>query len=90
MRSSWRGGWFLLMAVVILLQGCATPVGVRHLDLKEANRQLTESVLSEDQLSAPTLQILNRSGLAKKFQSEPAEVIAALNKGIPTARDEKR
>jgi pimeloyl-ACP methyl ester carboxylesterase len=78
------------MAVVILLQGCATPVGVRHLDLKEANRQLTESVLSEDQLSAPTLQILNRSGLAKKFQSEPAEVIAALNKGIPTARDADR
>jgi len=65
-------------------------VGVRHLDLKEANRQLTESVLSEDQLSAPTLQILNRSGLAKKFQSEPAEVIAALNKGIPTARDADR
>jgi len=36
------------------------------------------------------MQILNRSGLAKKFQSEPAEVIAALNKGIPTAREADR
>jgi pimeloyl-ACP methyl ester carboxylesterase len=65
-------------------------VGVRHLDLKEANRKLTESVLSENQLSAPTMQILNRSGLAKKFESEPGEVIAALNKGIPTAREADR
>ena len=90
MRPSWRPGWFLLLTVAILLQGCATPVGVRYLDLKEANRKLTESVLSDDQLSAPTMQILNRSGLAKKFQSEPAEVIAALNKGIPTAHEADR
>ncbi len=90
MKSSRRVGWVILLAVVILLQGCATPVGVRHLDLKEANQQLTESVLSNDQLSAPTMQILNRSGLAKKFQSEPAEVIATLNKGIPTAHEADR
>ena len=90
MRSSWRLGGVLLLAIVILLLGCATPVGVRHLDLKEANRRLTESVLSDDQLSAPTMQILNRAGLAKKFQSEPTEVIAELNKGIPTAREADR
>ena len=85
MRSSWRVGWVLLLAVVILLQGCATPVGVRPLDSKEANRRLTETVLSDDKLSAPTLQILNRAGLEKQFQSEPAEVIAALHKALPTA-----
>ncbi len=90
MRSSWPSGWVLLLAVVILLQGCATPIGVRHLDLKEANRKLTESVLSDDQLSAPTMQILNRSGLAKKYESEPGKVIAALNKGVPTAREADR
>jgi pimeloyl-ACP methyl ester carboxylesterase len=90
MKSSWRVGWGLLLAVVILLQGCATPVGVRHLDLKEANRRLTENVLSGDQLSAPTMQILNRAGLAKQSQSEPAEAIAALHKGIPTAREADR
>ncbi|MCB2170021.1 MAG: alpha/beta fold hydrolase [Deltaproteobacteria bacterium] len=90
MRSSCRVGWDLLLAVVILLQGCATPVGVRHLDLKEANRRMTESVLSDGHLSAPTMQILNRAGLAKQFESEPTEVIAALNTGILTAREADR
>jgi pimeloyl-ACP methyl ester carboxylesterase len=90
MRSSWCGGWGLLLAIVILFQGCATPVGVRHLDLEEANRRMTESVLSDGHLSAPTLQILNRAGLAKQFQSEPAEVIAALNTGILTAQEADR
>ena len=90
MRSSWRAGWVLLLAVVILLQGCATPVGVRPLDSKEANRRLTETVLSDDILSAPTLQILNRAGLEDQFQSEPAEVITALHKALPTAREADR
>jgi pimeloyl-ACP methyl ester carboxylesterase len=88
--NMWRMACAFFLAAVLALSGCATPVGVRHLDLKEANRRLTESVLSDDQLSAPTLQILNRTGLGKKFQSEPAEVIAALNKGIPTAREADR
>ena len=90
MKSSWRVGWVLLLAVVILLQGCATPVGVRPLDSKEANRRLTETVLSDDILSAPTLQILNRAGLENQFQSEPAEVITVLHKALPTAREADR
>ena len=90
MKSSWHVGWVLLLAVVILLQGCATPVGVRPLDSKEANRRLTETVLSDDILSAPTLQILNRAGLEDQFQSEPAEVITALHKALPTAREADR
>ena len=90
MRSSWHVGWVLLLAVVILLQGCATPVGVRPLDSKEANRRLTETVLSDGILSAPTLQILNRAGLEDQFQSEPTEVITALHKALPTAREADR
>ena len=90
MRFSWREGWFLFLVVVILLQGCATPVGVRPLDSKEANRRLTETVLSDDKLSAPTMQILNRAGLEKQSQSEPAEAIAALHKALPTAREADR
>jgi len=35
MRYSWRLGGGLLPAAAILLQGCATPVGVRNLNLKE-------------------------------------------------------
>jgi pimeloyl-ACP methyl ester carboxylesterase len=78
------------LIAVLVLSGCSTPVGVRQLDSKEANRRLTETVLSDDKLSAPTQQILNRSGLEKQFQSEPVEVIAALHKALPTAREADR
>ncbi|MDO8942788.1 MAG: hypothetical protein Q7U75_06365 [Desulfobacterales bacterium] len=88
--NMWRMACAFFLAAVLSLSGCATPVGVRHLDSKEANRRLTESVLSGDKLSAPTLQILNRAGLEKKFQKEPAEVIAALHKSISTAREADR
>ena len=80
--------FFLIAALA--LSGCATPVGVRPLDSKEANRRLTETVLSDAKLSAPTLQILNRAGLEKQFQSEPAETIAALHQALPTAREADR
>jgi pimeloyl-ACP methyl ester carboxylesterase len=78
------------LTAVLALAGCATPVGVRPLDSKEANRRLTETVLSDGTLSAPTLQILNRAGLEKQFQSEPAEAIAALHQALPTAREADR
>jgi pimeloyl-ACP methyl ester carboxylesterase len=78
------------LTAVLALSGCATPVGVRPLDSQEANRRLTETVLSDAKLSAPTLQILNRAGLEKQFQSEPAEVITALHQALPTAREADR
>ena len=90
MKSPRHVGWVLLLAVVILLQGCATPVGVRPLDSKDANRRLTETVLSNGTMSGPTLQILNRAGLEKQFQSEPAQAIAALHQALPTAREADR
>jgi pimeloyl-ACP methyl ester carboxylesterase len=74
---------FSLIAALVL-SGCATPVGVRRLDSKEANRKLTESVLAGETLSAPTLQVLNRSGLSKTYQDQPADAIAALHQGLPT------
>jgi pimeloyl-ACP methyl ester carboxylesterase len=69
------------LVVVIALSGCSTPVGVRRLDTKEANRQLTESVLAGETLSAPTLQILNRAGLTEIYRDKPAVAIAALHRG---------
>jgi hypothetical protein len=90
MESSWRVSCILFLSAVILLLGCATPVVVRPLHSEEANRRLTENVLSDAKLSGPTLQILNRAGLEKQFQSEPAEVIAALHKALPNAREADR
>jgi pimeloyl-ACP methyl ester carboxylesterase len=78
------------LALVLVTGGCATPVGVRYLDAKQVQRTLTANVLSSDDVSAPTAQILNRAGLGKKFQSEPAEVLAMLHRGLPTASETDR
>jgi hypothetical protein len=79
-----------VMAVVFIVSGCATPVGVRYLNSKEEYRKLTADVFSGGTLSAETMQILNRSGLADKYESEPVEVIAAIHKGLPTAKETDR
>jgi hypothetical protein len=84
------GVFVAFMAVLLFLSGCATPVGVRYLSQQEAYRKLTASVLSSDTLSAPTMQILNRAGLAAKFKSAPKEVIATIHKGLPMAKEADR
>jgi pimeloyl-ACP methyl ester carboxylesterase len=60
------------------------------MDSQEAQRKLTENVLAGENLSAPTMQILNRSGLAETFRDKPAEAIATLHMGMPTASEPDR
>jgi pimeloyl-ACP methyl ester carboxylesterase len=60
------------------------------MDPEEANRKLTGSVLAGANLSAPTMQILNRSGHADTIQEKPAAAIAAIHQGLPTAREPDR
>ena len=87
----WNTTAFVLFAIALfLLAGCATPVGVKHLDPKQVQRNLTANILSSDEFSAYTQQILNRSNLSEKFQSQPEEVIAELHKGLPTASETDR
>ena len=76
--------------LVILVTGCATPVGVRHLDPKEVQRTLTANILSSEEFSAPTMQILNRAGLLERFQKEPTEVLASLHQSLPAASESDR
>ncbi|MFZ5570274.1 MAG: esterase/lipase family protein [Thermodesulfobacteriota bacterium] len=90
-RSLRRAGIRVIPAMIaLLLIGCATPVGVRSIDPKQVQRNLTASILSGDQLSATTRQILNRAGLDEQFEDQPEEVIAALHKGLPTASESDR
>ncbi len=81
---------FFVLALALTFGGCATPVGVRYLDPKQIQRNLTASILSSDELSASTRQILNCSNFTKRFRSQPAEVLAALHKGLTTANDADR
>ncbi len=89
-RTVRPGVGLLLLAAAIVLSGCVTPVGVRYLDSKAANRKLTETVLSADKLSAPRLQILNRAAMTRIVHTDPAGAIAALHQGLPTAQASDR
>ena len=75
----------ILLVLALVVSGCATPVGVKHLDPKQVQRNLTTNILSSDEFSAYTQQILNRSNLTDRFRSEPEVVITELHKGLPTA-----
>ncbi len=78
------------MMVLLMIASCATPVGVRRIDPKQVQRNLTASILSSDQLSAPTRHIINRADLGERFQEHPEEVLALLHKGLPTASESDR
>jgi triacylglycerol esterase/lipase EstA (alpha/beta hydrolase family) len=80
----------LLLVFTLAVGGCATPVGVKQLDPKQVQRNLTANILSSDQLSSSTQQILNRANLTERFRSDPAGVLAELHKGLPTASEEDR
>ncbi|OPY01111.1 MAG: hypothetical protein A4E60_01884 [Syntrophorhabdus sp. PtaB.Bin047] len=85
-----KGAFAILLFCALVLSGCATPVGVGHLDQQESHRKLTANVLTNSTLSAPTMQMLNRTGLAEMFRTHPAEVIAAIHHGVPTADETDR
>jgi pimeloyl-ACP methyl ester carboxylesterase len=79
----------LLAIVLFLVSACATPVGVSHVDEQEAQRELTANVLSTGRPSAYSMQILQRSALSKRFNSQPEVVLAQLNSelGKPDEHD---
>jgi pimeloyl-ACP methyl ester carboxylesterase len=71
----------VVAAVVIALLGvaCAPPVRVRYADPKTVHRQLTRSILTGQDVSGPTHNVLHRFDLLKSFQKHPEQVLAALH-----------
>ena len=78
-----------LLVVLVLLGGCATPVGVGRLDVQESYRKLTANVLTHSSLSAPTMQILNRNGLAERFKEAPERPLVHAAPGVSDREADK-
>jgi pimeloyl-ACP methyl ester carboxylesterase len=68
----------LLLGALVLTSACSTPIGVVRGDRYTMYRSLTSSVLSKDELSAGSTQVLNRLGLAERFEDEPEVVLNEL------------
>jgi hypothetical protein len=67
-----------LLALLLLMSACATPVGVAPADRQSLYRSLTASVLSTGEPSEGSQHVVNRLGLAERFEDEPEAVLAEL------------
>jgi pimeloyl-ACP methyl ester carboxylesterase len=69
----------VLLLCLLLLSGCATPVGVGVISPREAYQGNNANPLGAGVASDQAKYVLNRYGLLKKFDSEPAAAIADLH-----------
>ncbi len=76
-----------VVPLVLLLAACATPVGVDRASPREVQRELTQSALNSNQLSAPTRELLTRSDLYEAFANDPDGTIAKLHEELAPERD---
>ena len=78
----------LLLGALVLGSACSTPIGVVRGDRHTMYRSLTSSVLSNGELSAGSVQVLNRLGLTERFEDEPeAALIELRGSGEVLSRD---
>ena len=73
-------GSALLLALVMLASGCATPVGVRNITPRTAYQDTFENPLSDRGVSDDTKVVLDRFDLQQQFKKSPAAVIENLHK----------
>jgi len=69
----------LLLVCMILVSGCATPVGVNVVSPRDAYRDAYANPLNSAVLSDQSKYVLNRYDLLKIFDKEPALTIAELH-----------
>jgi pimeloyl-ACP methyl ester carboxylesterase len=72
-----RFGWFL--SALILLAGCATPIGIKQVSPRDSYRQLMTNPLTEGVASNATTIVLRRFNLVEKYENDPAAVITFLH-----------
>lgn len=70
------------------MAGCATPVGINHVDVQAAYRINTASALSVGEASNMSKIVLRRYDLLDKFETQPSAVLAELHAGLkPVGHD---
>lgn len=76
--------------IALILQGCATPVGIEPVDIQTGYRLNTVNVLSAGRPTEATKTILRRNALMERFESEPAAVLTELHSRLKPSGDEDR
>jgi pimeloyl-ACP methyl ester carboxylesterase len=79
-----------LAGIALLVSGCSTPVGIKHVGIQTAYSLHTESALSAKEPSEASKTVLRRHGLLDRFDDEPAKVLSDLHAGLKAADDDDR
>ena len=72
-----RYGWFLM--AVVLLAGCASPIGIRQVSPHDSYRASMSNPLTEGVTSNATNMVLHRFDLSREYERNPAGAIDYLH-----------
>ncbi|MCR9094443.1 MAG: alpha/beta hydrolase [bacterium] len=70
----------LLLVVALFASACASPIGVKRVDSRVVQRELTQSILNSRDLSDPTRNVLRLANLESDFSKRPADVIELVHR----------
>ncbi|MGR8953570.1 MAG: esterase/lipase family protein [Gammaproteobacteria bacterium] len=80
----------VLVLIFLLIEGCATPVGINPVDIQAGYQLNTESALSSGSPSEAAKTVLRRNGLMDRFENEPEKVLADLHAELKPMGDEDK
>ncbi len=77
-------------ALLCLLAGCATPIGVSYVDRRVAYESLTTNVLSTEKMSSFSARELINFNVYQEFEDNPQKALADLHSALAPKGDEDR
>jgi pimeloyl-ACP methyl ester carboxylesterase len=83
----WRRALLAALALATLCS-CAAPIGVQRISAREAQRDLTQSILSSGEISAKARILLHRTNQLEQWSDDPAGVLAKLHARLARPLDE--
>jgi pimeloyl-ACP methyl ester carboxylesterase len=78
-----------VVGFVLLLSGCATPIGVVRGTTQEMHYALTANVLSAGEPSTWSRQVLHRTNLTERFNADPAATLDILHKTLAQLSEDR-
>jgi pimeloyl-ACP methyl ester carboxylesterase len=79
-----------LFGLLLLMNACATPIGVVRGTTQEMHYALTANVLSAGEPSTWSKQVLHRTNLTERFDADPADALTTLHKTLAQPLSEDR
>ena len=76
----------LVVAVAVVAAACTAPIGIDRVTARDVHRSLTRNVLSADELSGPTRNVLHEHDLTARFAEAPGVALSELHTVVVDGR----